>query len=558
MLASLLFAFYYRRFRAACSQPLRAQAARLRQILRQAARTDIGRAYNFAGLARVRDPEEMIREYQRRVPIRPYKEMRGDLDAVYAGNWQRLCPSRPLFFAMTAGSTGKFKHIPITEEYRREVGRGSLIFYGALEDAHPALRRLKCQFLVGSAEGGLAPGAIPQGFVSGFNYKHLPRLVRGRFALPYWIFTLQDAEDRAYAAGRILVGERRLGALCAISPVNLINMQKALERNAERLCADIEAGVLTLAGTAAVPGTYRTRPDRALADAIRTAWKRDGKLPTRLLYPSLRVLVCWQGGNMGYYLHELDGQFGLGEHFEFPISASEALFAIPHRGNRPGGILAVTTHFLEFVPADPPVGPAPALRADELEVDTLYRLIVTTSGGLYRYDMEDLVRVTDMVERTPVIEFVAKADRQVSVANERLTELDVTVAMEAASRAHDLWFQDFLFVPCADRRYRVLLDGAALGGALGPDGGAPLGALSSELERQLRVAAKGYDFEREDALLEPLHLVVTAPGELTAFLGARHAQQTLPNAQVKPMHLTNQFDAHTAFSAMGTYAAQCP
>jgi len=556
VIASLLFALSYRRFRSSCRDPLSAQTDRLRRILRRAAHTGIGEANAFARIARIRDHRSMIGEFQGAIPIRTYGEMREELDAVYAGDWQRLCPSRPLFFAMTAGSTGRYKYLPMTDEFRRELGLGSRIFYGALEACRPGLRRRKAQFLVGSAEGGVTPAGIPQGFSSGFNYRNLPRLVRHRFILPYWVFTLEDVEERSYAAGRLLTGNRDLGALCAISPVNLINVRHALERNAERLCADLEAGTLTLRCPSAVPGHYRGRPDPVLAAALREAWQKSGTLPNRLLFPSLEVLVCWQGGNMSYYLNELDQSFGFSRHFEFPISASEGIFAIPHRLDRAGGILAVTSHFLEFLPEDAPAGStAQALTADQLSIGAEYRLVVTNSGGLYRYDMEDIVRVTTFFRRTPVIEFVSKKDRQVSVANERLNELDVTLAMQAASHASGRWFPEFLFVPCSDRRYRVVLDGAAVDGAGDPDGDAGVRHFAVELERQLRKAARGYEFEREDALLEPLQLVVTAPGELRSYLGRRQAQQRLPNAQIKPMHLTNQFDAHAAFHAVRTYAA---
>jgi hypothetical protein len=338
--------------------------------------------------------------------------------------------------------------------------------------------------------------------------------------------------------------------------VNLINVRQALERNAERLFADLEAGTLTLRCSSAVPGRYRGRPDPALAAALREAWRQHGALPNHLLFPSLEVLVCWQGGNMSYYLNELDRTFGFSCHYEFPISASEGIFAIPHRLDRAGGILAVTSHFLEFLPEDTWAGsPGRAFTADQLRAGADYRLIVTNSGGLYRYDMEDIVRVTSFFRRTPVIEFVSKKDRQVSVANERLTERDVTLAMQAASQASGRWFPEFLFVPCSDRRYRVVLDGAAVGGAGNPDGDAGVRRFAGELERQLCRAARGYEFEREDALLEPLQLVVTVPGELRSFLGRRETQHRLPNAQIKPMHLTNQFDAHAAFHAVGTYAA---
>lgn len=551
MISSLLFDLSYRRFLSACRDPLSAQTSRLRRILRQARHTVIGRANDFAGLARIPSAARMIESFQERIPIRSYGEMRPVLDAVYAGDWQQLCPSRPLYFSMTAGSTGQFKYLPVTPEFRRDVGGAAMIFYGALQASYPSLRRLKAQFLVGSAEGGHSPGGPPQGFASGFNYRNLPPFLRGKFLLPYWIFTLDDAEERSYAAGRILVGDRRLGALSAIAPGNLINLRQALERHAERLFDDLASGGLTVHGPSAVEGRYRGRPDADLSARLRKAWQAEGRLPNRLLFPSLEVLVCWQGGNMSYYLPELARAFELDRHFEFPISASEGVFAIPTRANEAGGMLAVTSHFLEFLPdngASP--GANAALRADQLSEGQCYRLVVTNSGGLYRYDMEDIIRVREFSGPSPVIEFISKKDRQISVANERLTERDVTVAMQTACGHGDFWPRAFLFVPCSDRKYRVMIDGADI---TRED---PLPALAIEIEHQLRGAARGYDFEREDALLGPLDLVVTAPGELHGYLQRQRGQQErLPNAQIKPLHLTPQFNLHQGFTAIRTYAA---
>jgi hypothetical protein len=554
MIANVLASLAWRRFRAACRQPLPAQAAQLRRILSAAAHTSIGIRHDFAGIARVRGHTEMIRAFQLAVSVRTYAETKTDLEAVYAGLWQTLCPSHPLWFAMTAGSTGAYKYVPVTREYRREVGQSSMIFQGALEAAFPEVRRLKTQFLVGSAEGGLSPAGVPQGFASGFNYKNLPGFVRRRFVAPYWIFTLEDAEERAYAAGRVLIAEPRLGVLCAISPVNLINLRQALERNADRLFADIELGRLTAHGNAGVRGEWSCAPDPTRAAELRAAWEVDGHLPTRQLFPSLYALVCWQGGNMSYYMDELRRAFGIPHSFEFPLSASEGVFAIPFRADRPGGALAITTHFLEFIPESHNGTPETAvLRADELELGRDYRVIVTNGGGLYRYDMEDIVRVTSFLNATPVIEFVSKKNRQVSVSNERITERDVTVAVEEAGRRCGCWFPEFLFVPCSDRRYRLVLDGASRA-ALGAHEDVTIQALVSEVERQLRFAAKGYDFEREDRLLEPIEIVVTTPGELRKYLG-RRSHSILPNAQIKPMHLINDFDMHRAFTLEACYAA---
>jgi hypothetical protein len=552
MIAEGLGALAWARFQSACRAPLAAQARCLRQTLRSAARTGFGREHDLARVSRIADPVAMIAAYRDRVPVRDAAAMQADLDAVYAGDWQRLCATRPLWFAMTAGSSGRYKYIPVTAGYRRAVAHSSLIFQGALHSCVPEVRGARTQFLVGSAEGGLSPAGIPQGFTSGFNYRNLPRLLRRRFVVPYWVFTLDDPMERAYAAGRILVDEPRLGVLCAISPVNLINLRRALEQHADRLVHDVRHGTLTVAGKSAVAGQWRGRPApvraRALNDAVRA-----GGIPARDLFPGLRVLVCWQGGNMGYYLDELRRAFGIDTTFEFPISASEGVFAIPHRVGQAGGILAVTSHFLEFLPDDGGTA-GDALRADELEPGREYRLIVTNGGGLYRYDMEDIVRCTGRFRATPVIEFVAKKSRQVSVSNERVTELDVTQAMLETSRLTGWWFEQFLFVPCSDRRYRVVVDGSEASGAAAPLDDVGLRAFAAELDDRLRRSSAGYDFEREDALLEPLEVVVAAPGQLRRFLAEREPALQLPNAQIKPVHLTNEFDAHSRMALEVTYA----
>ncbi len=550
MIASWIFRAHWERFQSTCREPLAAQARTLRRILRAAAGTSLGRSHGWLELSRTRDPDELVRRYREGVPIRSYSAMCRDLEEVYSGRWQALCPSAPIFFALTAGSTGEPKRIPVTREFRAEVGRGSLAYYGALEAAHPALRKRRAQFLVGSAEGGHSPGGVPVGFISGFNYQRLPGILRGKFALPYWIFTLEDAEDRAYAAARLLVAQRDVGALCAISPVNLINLREAATRHPERLIADLEHGTLTVSSRSAVPGRHRGRPDPQLAARLRDELARDGAFSNTTLFPQLDVLVCWQGGNMGYHLRELRAAFGARHCFDFPLSASEGLFAIPHRSDTSGGIVALDCHFLEFLPEDAAeASGATALRVDQLQVGKHYRLVVTNSGGLYRYDMEDIVCVTGMFSGTPTIEFVSKKDRQVSVANERVNERDVTATMQAASEATGVWVREFVFVPCSDRRYRVLLDGAE---QFSPASGS---RLASALECQMRRAAFGYDFEREDALLRPLEVVITAPGELRGYLERRLGGSPLPSGQRKPMHLTNEFDLHLSFTAEHCHAS---
>lgn len=529
MIADLLADWHWRRFDSACATPKAAQIDRLRAVLRSGADSRAGRLHRFARMAAISDPKALLAAWQREVPVRTHAQMQAQLDRVHHGDWQELCGTAPEYFAMTAGSTGRYKYIPVTRDYRREIGRVSMAFRGAMLNACPALRGRASAFLVGSAEGGRSPAGVPQGFASGFNYRRLPRAIRAGFPLPYWVFTIIDRHERDYAIGRMLVGNDRLGVLGAITPLNLLNVLDALERDRERLLRDVAEGTLTIGSPMAVRGSHRTRPNPALAKALATAWPGTAA-PTTLLFPALQAMVCWQGGSFGCYLAELRQRFQGSTVFEFPLSASEGVFAIPHRANQAGGVAAVTSHFLEFVPADAPgAAPCPVW---ELSDGASYRVVVSQSGGLYRYDTDDLVRVAGRHRATPVLEFVSKASRCVSIANERITEADVATAMTESLRILGRRCPAFLFVPCRDRRYRVLVECREADGW-------DLAGLAAVLDRQLRLAAMGYDFEREDELLRPLEVIGVRNGSL-----ARPSQDALPNAQHKPQLLTTTFDLH--------------
>ena len=60
MIVNALFNLRWRQFRRACADPLRAQAARLRDTLRAAARTELGHSHRFDRIARIADPVALI------------------------------------------------------------------------------------------------------------------------------------------------------------------------------------------------------------------------------------------------------------------------------------------------------------------------------------------------------------------------------------------------------------------------------------------------------------------------------------------------------------------
>ncbi len=59
---------------------------------------------------------------------------------------------------------------------------------------------------------------------------------------------------------------------------------------------------------------------------------------------------------------------------------------------------------------------------------------MTTAGGLYRYNISDLVRCVGYHGRAPLLEFLNKGAHYSSLTGEKISEHQVVAAVEAAQR----------------------------------------------------------------------------------------------------------------------------
>src|SRR5207248_7204792 len=131
------------------------------------------------------------------------------------------------------------------------------------------------------------------------------------------------------------------------------------------------------------------------------------------------------------------------------LLASEGRMTIPVDDGTPSGVLDVTTHYFEFLPEGEAGKPNPVtLAAEEVQEGQNYYILPTTSYGLYRYHISDLVRVTGFHNRTPLVEFLSKGAHFANLTGEKLSEHHVTRALEQALRELDLALTSYSVAPC--------------------------------------------------------------------------------------------------------------
>jgi hypothetical protein len=145
------------------------------------------------------------------------------------------------------------------------------------------------------------------------------------------------------------------------------------------------------------------------------------------LWPQLRVISCWDDAHAEFGFAQLQRRFPQTHIQRKGLLATEAFVSIPFAETHP---LAVNSHFFEFADDAGRVHLAHELREGET-----YEMIVTTSGGLWRYRLGDLVHVTGFFEATPTLQFLGRSGNISDLCGEKMSEPFVAAAIQRVAAA---------------------------------------------------------------------------------------------------------------------------
>lgn len=435
------------RLERATQDPVATQEAKLREIMQRNASTEYGLEHGFAKVSSLRD-------YAEQVPVATFEDLRDYIDRMLQGESNVLVAEDPVMYARTSGTTGDPKHIPVTPTCRgREHSDQMRTWFYHAQCDHPGIFRGKTLSLVSPAVEGHSPAGIPYGSTSGHIYKNLPWYVRSSYAIPYDVFEIEDYEAKYYAIMRIGLTQN-VTFLCTANPSSIVKLCEIADDYAEELIRDIRDG--TLRGDLYLSKEIRARierglrPNAARAKALeRMRSRRDGRLLPADYWPNLELIGCWKGGTVGVYLESFPDWFATSDRESPPVRdwgylSSEGRCSIPLQDDGSAGVLTVGTNVYEFVHASE-LEDAPDdasawkfLRVDELEKGEQYYVFLTTTGGLYRYDINDVIEVEGFYNATPTIVFRRKGRGMTNLTGEKLSVNQVLDSIDKATKEMDL------------------------------------------------------------------------------------------------------------------------
>jgi hypothetical protein len=398
------------RFRQATTRVREEQADVLRRLLTVNADTEFGRRHHFSRIASVRD-------YQQRVPLATFDEYRPWINRVAGGTPNVLTRERVRLMEPTSGSSGATKLIPYTATLQQEFQRAIRPWIADLFLHQPQLANGQAYWSVSPA--GVADrktnGGIPIGFEDDSAYVGgwQQRMVNAVMAVPADIRRVSEIEAFRHRTLLALVRAGNLRLISVWHPTFLTLLVDRLPEHGETLIRDLDA---------------------KRADVLRSAL-RAGTPEARhaILWPHLGLVSCWCDGNAAAPARRLAALFPHARLQGKGLIATEGFVSLPMTGKE-GSALAVRSHFFEFVPVDATGTPdvSTPLLAHELEVGQRYAVVFSTGGGLYRYQLHDVIDVVGHVGECPLVRFIGRQGQVSDWVGEKLNEAHVTNVLREA------------------------------------------------------------------------------------------------------------------------------
>ncbi|BBO32238.1 GH3 auxin-responsive promoter family protein [Lacipirellula parvula] len=408
------------------------QARLLRRIVQDNRQTWFGKQHRFSAIS-------SVDEFQDAVPVSNYDDYRGPVDRISHGESRVLTAERVDLLEPTGGSSRGDKLIPYTASLRRAFQRAIKVWIWDLFSSRPAVRQ-------GTAYWSISPlaslprktsGGTPIGFDEDAAYlgKFEKMLVERTMAVPSTLALAPDIASCRYATLFFLLRDPRLSLISVWSPTFLTELLNFLWLHWDELCRDIELGnISTPSSPRHAPRwqqPFEPRPQRA--QALRELLGNSDRIADciRAIWPKLRLVSCWTDGPSRSYANHLQTYLNGIELQPKGLLATEAFVSVP-LVSQTAPALAIRSHFFEFRPIDrPPLEAARLLLAHELEAGRHYEVLVTTQGGLYRYQLHDQIEVVGFFRETPLLRFVGKTDATSDLVGEKLNAAHVESVLQS-------------------------------------------------------------------------------------------------------------------------------
>ncbi|MGI9317018.1 MAG: GH3 auxin-responsive promoter family protein [bacterium] len=416
--------------------PEKSQNNLLMQILRKNQSTEFGRKHGF-------DRINSYDDFKSRVPVCEYETLRNYIEDQEKDKHPYLNFEQPVMYVQTSGTTDKPKLIPVLNSTIHQYRKCQHIVAYGVYASFPEAYDGKVLAITSPAIEGVTESGSSYGAMSGLIYKSMPLLTRAKYVLPSSIFEIDDYEKKYFDIAKLALAEKDITMIATANPSTLIKLERTLNQDPNRIITEVSL----------------INPVRG--DELRHIYSAHNRLKFSHVWPNLKVITTWTGGNCGVLIPTLRKTISNTTRFvELGYLASEFRGGITIDAVNNRQIPCLHENFYEFVDRNDWENSNPRfLTLSEIRPDRQYYIFVTTHNGLYRYHINDLVEVTGWFNDTPTIQFLQKGKGVINLTGEKLCENQLIQAMTHIAESKQIELGFFVMLGCAkELRYTLYVE----------------------------------------------------------------------------------------------------
>ncbi|WP_427875694.1 GH3 auxin-responsive promoter family protein [Flavobacterium sp. MMS24-S5] len=376
-------------------KPVETQQKVFKSLIENAKSTVFGKDHHF-------DQIKNFEDFQKRVPVRDYEDLKPYVEKVVKGESDILWKGKPLYFAKTSGTTSGAKFIPLTKEsmpYHIEAARNAILHY-IHETGNADFIDGKMIFLQGSPilteKYGIKFGRL-SGIVAHFVPKYLQKN-----RMPSWETNcIEDWETKVNAIADETIKE---------------NMS-------------------VISGIPSWVQMYFERLQQ------KSGGKKIGEI-----FKNFNLFI-YGGVNYEPYRAKFENMIGRKVDSIELFPASEGFFAYQDSQKEKGMLLLLNSGiFYEFIKADEFFNENPKVYTiGEVEVGVNYVLIISTNAGLWRYNIGDTIQFTTLAPHRVIVS--GRIKHYISAFGEHVIANEVENAMKEAVNSTNIVINEFTVAP---------------------------------------------------------------------------------------------------------------
>ena len=378
------------------SNPLETQAKTFNKLLLKGTDTEFGRDHNFSIIKNYED-------FKNQVPIRDYEGLKPYVDKVVKGEKNILWPGQPLYFAKTSGTTSGAKYIPITKESIKthvNSARDALLNYFLKTKNYKPING-KHMFLQGSPKLEKKNG-IYIGRLSGISAHYIPKLFLNNRKPSWNTNCIEDWEEKVDTIIKETVGEK----------------------------------MTIIAG---IPSWVQMYFEKIVSNENKSI---------KEVFPELSLYV-YGGVSYDPYKSTFDKLFGKKVDTLATFPASEGFFGYQDTFTDENTDLLLLLNndiFYEFIKAEDFLkGEYERITLKDVQVNVNYLLIISTSAGLWGYNIGDTVKFTSTRPYRIIVS--GRIKHFLSAFGEHVIAEEVETSMKIATKDHGVTIREFTVAP---------------------------------------------------------------------------------------------------------------